>query len=569
MNSIAVLKHEVKQAVAACFPSETLVDIQCELTINLDQTKSFGDLTTTIALPLAKRLGQSPREVANRIKEVLLSPDNISCAAAIKAIEIAGPGFINITLHESAWALVAAELYSKKEAYFALPRAEHKKYLIEFVSVNPTGPMHHGHARGGIVGDVLARVLKFLGNRVDKEFYINDAGNQITLLGQSLQVRCLQLMGQPEEMPENGYAGEYLLDLAHECYAEFGERLLSKDLAFFCLYAREHMLQLIKADLDRYGIHFDRWFSEKTLHENGAVDEAILMLQSKGYAYEQDGALWFASTAFGDDKDRVLRKQNGEVTYIAPDIAYHQDKFNRGYDVMVNVFGQDHHGYVKRLKSTLKALGYNDDKLDVILIQLVSFKESDITLKMSKRSGKFISLSHVLDLVGTDVARFFYLNRKPEAHLDFDLQVAVKTTDENPVFYIQYAYVRAKSVLNKACEEKEFKNFVDELLSGKCHERALFEIVSAGLTAQEIMLIKKIVALGDVLRSVAGSYQTHLIAYYAWELAHTFHNYYAHHRIVDGRDEQTTKLRLCMIVLVQQALTMCLDLLGLSKPESM
>ncbi len=568
MNSIVVLKKEVQQIIAAKFSKELLQDISCDLTINFDQGKSFGDLSCPVAMQLARKVKQPPREVATVIKDALLCKSNAALAGAIKDVEIAGPGFVNITLQPSAWALVASEVMSKKTAFYALPEADRKKILIEFVSVNPTGPMHHGHARGAIVGDVLSRVADFLGHDVTKEYYINDAGNQIVILGRSFQARCKQVLGYDEPLPDGGYAGEYLLDLAEQCVNEFGSDLLNKEESFFARYAKDHMLQIIKHDLDVYGISFDRWFSEKSLHQNGEVDESLLMLNSKGFVYESEGALWFKSTEFGDDKDRVLRKKDGEVTYIAPDIAYHKNKFDRGYDRLINVFGQDHHGYVKRLKATLSALGYDEKKLHVILVQLVTFKESEVTLKMSKRAGKFVSLQDVVEFLGSDVARFFYLNRKPEAHLDFDLQVAVKTTDENPVFYIQYAYVRTKSVLNKAREEKELASFIAQI--GKAGaERLLYDTLSTQMTEAEITLIKKIVSLSDIARSVVDSHQTHVIAYYAWELANHFHGYYAQQRVIDPGNKEATRARLCIVALVRQSLELCLDLLGLSKPESM
>lgn len=569
MNSIAILKEEIRQILEKIVPEEHHELLrQDHLTLNVDAEKKFGDLSSHVALMLSKKTKTAPLVLAQTLQEKLLSKENAVLAGVIKEVTVAPPGFVNITLQETAWALVATQLLKKKRTYFLLPPADRKKYLVEFVSVNPTGPMHHGHARGAIVGDTLARVATFLGHQVTKEYYINDAGNQITLLGKSLAIRCRQALGYDEPFLENGYAGEYIIELAQQCSVEFGQELLHKDDAFFARYAKDHMLQLIKHDLVSYGVSFDNWFSERSLHESGAVDEALLLLSSKGFAYEQDGALWFKATAFGDDKDRVLRKQDGEVTYIAPDIAYHKNKFERGYDFLINVFGQDHHGYVKRLKATLSALGYDAERLHVILVQLVTFKESDLVLKMSKRSGKFISLEEVINLVGTDVARFFYLNRKPDAHLEFDLQTALKTTDENPVFYIQYAYVRTNSILKKAKEQAEYDQLFD-LLQTTLHEQELFALLEHTLSNGEIILIKKIISLYDAARAVVNQFQTHTLAYYSWELAHDFHTYYAQHRIIDPQDYKTTATRLALVALVHQTLDTCLTLLGLSKPDSM
>jgi arginyl-tRNA synthetase len=561
MNILATIKHEIIATIKKVFTLDDQRAANVFLVLQLDKEKSFGDLSCNAAMVLAKELGKNPRQLAQELVSAISSP-------LIKSVEIAGPGFLNISLTHQAWSGIAHELFDEKNGYFCDTQNKKLNYLIEFVSANPTGPLHLGHGRGGIIGDVLARVLMFLGNAVHKEFYINDAGNQIKLLGVSLKVRCKQALGYQEELPENGYAGDYLVDIAKTCIAEFGDTVWQKDDEFFSSYAKEDLLKLAQHDLKNYGIIFDQWFSEKTLHESGVVEQALDLLKDKGLAYESEGALWFKSTEFGDDKDRVVKKSTGELTYIAADIAYHKNKFDRKFDVLIDILGQDHHGYVKRLKATMQALGYNAESLDVILYQLVTIKENDVAVRMSKRAGTFTKLSDVVDAVGCDVARFFYLNRKADAHLEFDLAIAIKKTEENPVYYLQYAYVRTGSVLAKAEQEQELQAFVQKIKQ-TVSRGVLSDELRLNLDPEDINLLKKIVSLQDILHAIATSYQTHLLAYYSSELAHAFHSYYAKSRIIDLADLETSKKRLVMVVLLRQTMELCLDLLGLSKPEKM
>jgi len=461
---------------------------------------------------------------------------------------------------------ITSELFVNKYDFYRLDKTEKKfKYLVEFVSANPTGPLHLGHGRNGIIGDVLTNVLDFLGHKAEKEFYINDAGSQILKLGQSLKVRCQQEVGQKVELPEGGYSGQYLIDLAEKCIAEFGQDLLKKDDQFFANYAKTEMLELIKENLNDYGIQFDSWFSEKSLYERGLVDAVLNELKSKNLVYEKEGAWWFKATKFGDDKDRVLKKSDGTFTYIAPDIAYHKNKFDRGFDKLVDVLGQDHHGYVKRLKATMQALDYDAENLDVILYQLVSIKEKEEKVRMSKRAGTFTTLQELIDTVGKDVARFFYLNRKVDAHLEFDLTTALKKTEENPVYYIQYAYVRTGALLQRAKETDQLKDFVEQIENGK----DLTEQVKDSWDVGEISVMRKIICLHEILRIIVNSYHIHMLSYYAYELAQKFHNYYANNRIIDVDNIIQSKARLFLIYLIRSSFGVCLDLLGLSKPEKM
>ncbi len=567
MNIIKSLKKEI---IAVIQKSLNLSPAQCasiEVTLNVDKDAAFGDMSCNAAMVLARVLQQNPRQVAQRVQHDLQEIKQGLLAEYLESVTIAGPGFLNIAFKQPLWELVAAQLLAAPKEFFKLEEEPLKKYLVEYVSANPTGPPHLGTGRGGIIGDVLANVLSFLGHTVHREYYINDAGNQIHLLGQSLQVRCKQQLGIAEELPEGGYQGEYINDIAQECLLEFGDDVALKPDEFFEDYAKNHLLQIIKEDLILYGIHFDEWFSEKKLHDNGAVDAALKKLIQANLAYEKDGALWFKSTEFGDEKDRVVKKSTGEMTYIAGDIAYHQNKFARGYDHLINIFGQDHHGYVMRLKATLQAMGYDADRLDVILYQLVSIKNGDEAVRMSKRSGNFTTLRDVVDAVGTDVARFFYLNRKAEAHLELDLSIALKKSNENPVFYIQYAYVRIMSVLEKAAQDSALAVFVKQLETGANGTglQNIFEHASAA----EIELLKKIVSLQDILATIEKSYQTHLLAYYSWELANKFHNFYTNNRIIETDNHEATRRRLFLIVLVRNTLHTCLTLLGVSRPEKM
>ena len=528
-----------------------------QVNLNVDKGSEHGDISCNAALIIAKQGERdggraNPREVAEKIKDALLQ--NKELCNDIEKIDIAGPGFINLFLKKEVWLKIIEQLSVDTNNFFALEKDEEpKKYLVEYVSANPTGPLHLGHGRGGMIGDVLSNILSFIGHTVHREFYINDVGNQIKRLGQSFKIRCQQELGQEVSFLEDGYAGQYLIDLAKKFVAEHGEKVLENSDEFFAEYAKKEMLALLKQTLDGYGVQFDEWFSEKSLADSGAVAEAIEELRKKDLVYDKDDALWFKSTQFGDEKDRVIVKKGGVLTYIASDIAYHKNKFERGYDFAINMWGQDHHGYVTRLKATMEALGFDKERLHVILFQMVSIKKNDAYVKMSKRAGNVTELADVVKTVGKDVARFFYLNRKAEAHLDFDLETALKKTEENPVYYIQYAYVRIGSVIKKA--------------EGAISKGAYTHIEH--LAAGEINLLKKICNLESLLKTISKSYQTHLLAYYTLELAKSFHSYYNANKIIDVENIPVSQMRLLIVGLVRKTLGQCLDLLGLSKPEKM
>lgn len=518
--------------------------------INADESKKeFGDLNSNAALMLARQLKRNPREIAQEIAKSFAHHD-------IEKIEVAGAGFINLFIKKESWHKLAADMLVAKEAFFkpaALEQPEH--YNIEFVSANPTGPLHFGHGRSGIIGDVLGTILRFLGHRVTKEFYINDAGAQIQKLGKSFKARLEQCTGKNTPIPEDGYHGEYLIELAQECIKEHGPEVVEKDMTFLETYAKDKLLERIKQTLINYGIVYDVWFSEKTLHTSHAVEKAVDLLKQQGHCYEQEGALWFRSTTFGDDKDRVIRKSTGEWTYIAADIAYLLNKIERGFNHVVFVLGHDHHSYAVRLESIRQALGLTDTKLDTILYQLVKIKEDGELVKLSKRAGTIISLQDVIDTVGADVARFFYLHRKADAHLEFDLELARKKTDENPVYYVQYAYVRIGSIIKKAAAEKDFAN----ISAADAH----------GLGADETLLLKKIVSLKNLLATIGANHQTHLLTYYLIELADIYHSYYSKHRIIELGNISQSRARLMLMHILQNTMETVLEILGISQPEQM
>lgn len=554
MNSFDHLHYALLQTIQKLYSLSPEQTSTITIDINDDAKKqAFGDITTNAALIIAKQLGQNPRAVAQHIIEHFSHPSITRC-------EIAGPGFINLFLTPATFTSLATELFTQQASFFKLDANDKKIYYnVEFVSANPTGPLHLGHGRGGILGDVLGNILKFLGHHVTKEFYINDAGAQIQKLGTSFKIRCQQLMGSEVAMPEDGYQGEYLVELAqdalkHQRHA-LEQALKHQDDDFFATHAKNHLLEKIKETLAKYGIHYDVWFSEKVLHVDGAVEAALTFLEGRNYAYVHEDALWLKSTAFGDDKDRVLKRSNGEVTYVAADVAYLQNKLARGNEKIIMVLGQDHHSYVQRMKSVMQALGHNPADIDIILYQLVTLKEDGEELRMSKRKGRIVSLEDVIDTVGTDVARFFYLNRKADAHLSFDIGLALKKTEENPVYYIQYAYVRINSVFAKAYEHKELRDIT--------------EIDITELDDEETLLLKKLCNLKTLLKNMSHNYQVHLLTYYVLELAHLFHSYYGSHKVIDLEYIVTSRNRLALLITLQRTLKLCMELLGISCPEKM
>lgn len=548
MNIVSTLSDAFSNYLATTFSIAPQQAKQYQLELNVDEQKQqFGDLTSNAAMGLARSLQRNPREIGQEIASGFQD-------SAIEKIEIAGPGFLNFTLKQTARDQLAQELFTQRSDFFKPTPPHTKKINIEFVSANPTGPLHFGHGRGGIIGDVLGNILSFLGNNVTKEFYINDAGAQIAKLGNSLRIRYQQVSGMKVDLPEDAYHGHYLIDLAHELFSEHGDRLLDQTPEFFESFAQTKLLDHIKSTLADYGISFDTWFSEKKLHDSGAIEKAIDLLKQHGLLYEKEGALWFTSTKYGDDKDRVLRKKDGKLTYAAADIAYMQDKVKRGAQELIYILGHDHHSYATRLETIRQGLQLSC-ALDVILYQLVSIKEDGQQLRMSKRAGVIVTLQDVIDTVGRDVARYFYLQRKADAQLEFDLNLALKHTDENPVYYIQYAYVRTGSILKNA--EKE------SLLA------EVSKMNIAHLSDADMLLIKKCASLNSVLQTIEQTHHTHLLAYYTHELAQYFNRYYTKNRVIDLENIPASKTRLALVTIIRNTLELCLDLLGLGKPTKM
>ncbi len=548
MNLIEQIQTAFNQYLQNTFNLDKKQIVSCALELNIDEQKQqFGDLNSSTAMVLSKQLKRNPREIAEQITQEFSHE-------GLEKIEIAGPGFLNFFLTQQAIDILAKQLFEQKESFFKNKNINKHNISLEFVSANPTGPLHFGHGRGGIIGDVLGNVLRFLGHNVTKEFYINDAGRQIKKLGDSFKIRCIQAAGKDAELPEDAYYGEYLIELANQCLKENGLEVLEKPDSFFADYAKKHMLKHIQHTLDMYGIHFDVWFSEKILHDSGAITTALNDLAKDGYLYEKDGALWFKSTKFGDDKDRVVRKASGELTYAAADIAYMRNKIEREHNQIILILGHDHHSYAVRLQGILQALGLGKHPLSVILYQLVRIKAAGELVRMSKRAGTMTTLKDIIDTVGKDVARFFYLHRKADAQLEFDLDLALKHTEENPVYYVQYAYVRTKSILEKA-DNPEL-----QIIHTKDTEH---------LGPEEKLIIKKIVSLKSLLSTIGENHQIHLLTYFVHELAQIFSKYYSKNRVIDSDNIQKSRARLLLIQLMNNTLETVLTLLGISKPEKM
>lgn len=549
MNSIELIQKEFASYLCATFGLNENQAKAGTFTLNVDENKQqFKDLNANAPMIIAKIQGKKPQDIAQIILTDFKHP-------LIESLELQGAGFLNASLTLSATQKLAYDLSVEKEDFFRLDKSlPRKNFSIEFVSANPTGPLTFGHGRGGIIGDVLGNILRFIGHDVIKEFYINDAGSQMAKLGMSLKIRIMQQLGNHIELPEDSYRGEYILDVARQCIEEHGTTVINNNDQFFIDYGYKHLLAKIKTTLGNYGINFDNWFSEKTLHSSSAIEHALELLMQHGYIYNHEGALWFKATHFGDDKDRVVKKSSGEYTYAAADIAYLLNKIERGFDSLIMVLGHDHHSYAIRLEAIRQALGLAST-LDVILYQLVRMQASGQLVRMSKRAGNIVTLDDVIETVGKDVARFFYLNRKADAQLVFDLDLALKKTEENPVYYVQYAYVRTNSIIEKARGHSELHNVGPD----DC----------AYIGNEETLLIKKIVSLKELLASISSNHQTHLIAYYSIELATLFHRYYSQNRVIDLENIPLSRARLHMITLLNSTFKLCLNLMGIECPASM
>ena len=514
--------------------------------------REFGDLASNVALVWAKQLRRPPRAVAEAIAKNIEDPEGV-----LARIEIAGPGFLNFTFSPRFYYARLAEL--DRAAELAPRFGGGEKVQVEFASANPTGPLHVGHGRVAVIGDVLARLLEAAGFAVEREYYVNDAGNQMEKLGESIYARYRELSGEKVEFPEGGYPGDYVKDVAAEAKRRWGDKFLTRPkdeaIAFFRQFGGERLLEMIRNGLAAFGIGFDSFVSERELRARGAVDKTLTLLAERGMLYDEEGARWFRSTAFGDDKDRPLVKSDGELTYFASDIAYHRDKLERGFQQLINVWGADHHGYVPRLKAGLAALGYNPEALRVVLVQLVQLTRGGEPVRMGKRQGEFVPLADVLGEVGSDAARFFFLMRKSDSHLDFDLELAKKESSENPVFYVQYAHARIASIFEQAREK------------GAAVPGADVEVESLA-EPEELGLIKRLLQFSETVEESVKELEPHRLAFYLLELAGEFHRYYNRFRVITD-DRELTAARLFLLRNVQKVVGRGLSLLGVTAPLKM
>lgn len=525
-----------------------------EFVIEVPKDSGHGDFASNVAMLMAREARMAPRKIAEIIS-ARIDPLNLD---NLEKVEVAGAGFINFFLNNN-WLYKIPELVNRMGQQFGNNPSLHKRVQVEFVSANPTGNLHMGNARGGALGDTLANVLVRAGYDVEREFYINDCGNQIEVFGQSLEARYLQLMGQNVAFPENGYAGQDVMETVKEIIRNYQDSLLalsSEDRQKKMVeYALDEKITYIKSTMDDFGIAYDVWFSEKKLHEAGKIDEIIAFLNEHGYTYENEGALWLKTTLFGDEKDEVLIRANGIPTYFAADIAYHKDKFERGFDWVINVWGADHHGHVARMKGALQAIGYDPARLDIVLMQLVRLYRGGQIVRMSKRTGTTISLDELVEEVGKDAARFFFVMRSPESHLDFDMELAKQKSQENPVYYVQYAHARIMSIFRQAH-------------AAGVEMKSPSEVDFSILGSEELLLLRKIADFPEEIAIAGRTLAPHRIARYVMDLAGIFHSFYNHQRVLN-EDKALQDARLIVMESTRITLKNALDLLGVSSPEQM
>ena len=532
------------------------LETQPVITLETPKDKNHGDLATTVALTMAKSEGKPPRKIAETILANIQDEEGI-----IARSEIAGPGFINFSLKQDRWRKTLFDIDDQAHEYGLKDIGRGETVQVEFVSANPTGPLHVGHGRGAAVGDALANLLAAVGYDVQREFYINDAGRQVRLLAQSLHARYQQALGNDVAFPEDGYHGEYIAEVAQDLITAYGNKYLKVPFdqcaAIFTDFGKDAMLADIRTDLEAFGVRFDVWFSEKSLLSDGSVQHSIEELKERGFAYEQDGALWLKSTAFGDDKDRVIIKKDGEYTYLATDIAYHRNKLARGFKQLVNIWGADHHGYIPRVQAVIQAFGYPGDSLHVLLVQLVSILRHGQPVPMSKRAGTFVTLRDVVQDVGADAARYIFLTRKTDSHLDFDLDIAKEQSRENPVYYVQYAHARISSV---------FREAESRGLAIPTRDTVKIDLLDL---EEEQNIIKALARYPELIEEAALAYEPHRLTFYLQDLAGLLHNYYFKHRIIDAEDPARTGARLFLMKQVKTVLQSALKILGVNAPEKM
>ncbi|MBT2573061.1 arginine--tRNA ligase [Bacillus sp. ISL-51] len=547
-----VLKEEIKAAVLkAGLAEESQIP---NVLLETPKDKTHGDYSTNMAMQLARIAKKAPRQIA---EELVASFDKGK--ASIEKMDIAGPGFINFYMNNSYLTKLIPSVLEQGEAYGETNVGKGEKIQVEFVSANPTGDLHLGHARGAAVGDALCNVLSKAGYDVSREYYINDAGNQINNLALSVEVRYFEALGLEKQMPEDGYRGEDIIAIGKRLAEEFGDRFVNEEeserLAFFREYGLKVELDKLRADLENFRVPFDVWYSETSLYENGKIDQALETLRKTGHVYEEDGATWFRSTTFGDDKDRVLIKKDGSYTYLLPDIAYHKDKLDRGFDKLINVWGADHHGYIPRMKAAIEALGYEKGTLEVEIIQLVHLYKNGEKMKMSKRTGKAVTMRDLIEEVGLDAVRYFFAMRSADTHMDFDLDLAVSTSNENPVYYAQYAHARICSMLRQG-EEQGLQPAADLDFSHIQSEK-------------EYDLLKTIGGFPEAVAEAAEKRIPHRVTNYIYDLASALHSFYNAEKVIDPENKEKSRARLALMKATQITLNNALQLIGVSAPEKM
>ena len=545
-------------AVKACIDKK-LIEAEAIPYIEIDIPKDagHGDYASNVAMVLASRgKGKlAPRRIAEIISKNISSGDDV-----LARVEVAGPGFMNFFIREDVWSTLLSDVDKLGDRYGASDYGKGKKIHLEFVSANPTGPLHIGHARGAVVGDVIANILEASGCSVFCEYYINDTGNQMNNLGKSVLFRYLELLGEEVEFPEGFYQGDYIRDLAKEIIAREGkgyrDRNQEETIRMFTDYAASEILIGIKDDLKAFGVVFDNYFSEKDLYKDDGVAKLLAELEKKKFIYNDGETVWFRTTAFGDEKDRVVIRKSGEPTYFAADIAYHQNKYERGFDKNIDVWGADHHGYIPRMAACIEALGHEKDSLKIVLVQLVNLLRDGKPVPMSTRAGEFVTLKEVVDEVGKDAARYNFLMRRSDSHLDFDLELAKRQSSENPVYYVQYAHARICSIMRNA-DERGYKI------------PAYDEVDLSFLTLpEEINLIKAITRLPEVVEGAALSLEPHRLTFYLNDLAALFHSYYNKHKVISD-EEGRSRARLFLTKSILAVLGNALRILGVSAPERM
>ena len=549
---VGLLAEAVHRAAAAGL----IPDVEARsIEIENARDPKHGDYASNIAMMLASRVKKNPRELARVIADGIVDEKGI-----LKKVEIAGPGFLNFTIREDVWTALLDDVERLGDDYGRSDAGAGKKVQVEFVSANPTGPLHIGHARGAVVGDVTANILVAAGYEVSREYYINDAGNQMNNLGKSVFRRYQELQGRQTEFPEGLYQGDYIRDIAAEMIKNDGGVHIDSEedavVQSFTDYAAGAILEGIKEDLRLFGVSFDIYFSERELYKDDGVGRLLGELEDRGIIYREDGALWFKTTLFGDEKDRVVIRENGLPTYFAADIAYHRNKFQRGFERVIDIWGADHHGYIPRMSAAVQALGYDKEALQVILVQLVNLLRDGKPVAMSTRSGEFVTLREVVDEVGKDAARYNFLMRRSDSHLDFDLEVAKRQSVENPVYYVQYAHARIASILRTA-EEKGFK-----MPRASEAQSSLLQL------AEEIELIKAITRFPELIRGAAEALEPHRLTFYLNDLAALFHSYYNKNKVL-SEDVHLSGARLFLVSSILVVFKNALKLLGVSAPDTM